>query len=158
VLLNKIFDDQKYPFRPIDFFGENEEIARESAAYALHLRQTDAIVLEEAYLGYIEKNVRNFRNEIRAIACTRPFSNTLIATGKNMAAPKLAKFIDVLLMMHSDPNSRISEISSIYPKANGSRQNRRLLRLDRPLPRSAEKGLDKRLLFIEITDAAALRQ
>lgn len=102
VMLNKIFDEQNYPFPPADFFGLHEQITRESAALALHHRQTDAIVLEDAYIGYIEKIVPSFRTEMRTLECAHPYTATPIIRGKKLSGTRLKKVRNMLLVMHSD--------------------------------------------------------
>lgn len=102
VMLSKIFDSQNYPFPPADFFGLHEQVTRESAALALHHRQTDAIVLEDAYIGYIENIVPSFRKETRTIACAPPYTSTPIVRGRKLTGARLKKVKNMLLVMHAD--------------------------------------------------------
>ena len=102
VLLNKIFADKKNPFPPKEFFSGHDILTRESAAFALHYKKTDAILMEEIYIGYVEKDIKTFRREIRTLACSSPYSNTMIAGGKNLKNTKLKRMKDALLIMHKD--------------------------------------------------------
>ena len=102
VVLNEIFDAQKYPFPPFDFFSSHEEITRESAAYALHLKEIDAMVIEPYYLPFIDKNIKGFRKEAMPLACSKPMSNALVVYRKDIGAARAEKLKRVFLTMHSD--------------------------------------------------------
>jgi len=102
VVLNEIFDAQKYPFSPFDLFSTHEEITRESAAYALHLKEIDAMVIEQSYLPFIEKSIKGFKKEVTPVACSKPMTNALIVYRKNISAVKAAKLKKVFLSMNKD--------------------------------------------------------
>lgn len=116
VMLNLIFEAEKYPIHPYDFFSTHEELTRESQSYALHLKQVDAILLEPSYIPFIEKNIQGFRNEIYTIGCAPPMSNTLLIYRSNMRAQKRKNILSMLTTMHKDP--LFSEILPFFKQGN----------------------------------------
>jgi ABC-type phosphate/phosphonate transport system substrate-binding protein len=119
VLLNKIFEAQDYPFRPADFFGSHQEITRESAALGLILHETDAIVMEKPYIGYIERdrNMRRFSSRVRTLACSTPMTNTLIVSGKNLTGRKKDRIKEILFNLHKDKS--FSQFQIYFKISNG---------------------------------------